>query len=73
MQPVPARARLIGEPERACLALQASQQLIEIRLARPDGADEHGRLGALPLGVRDRDRIFVDVQTHEQRSRLGHG
>ena len=55
------------------LALQASQQLIEVRLARADGADEHGRLGAAAGGVRDGDGILVDVQTDEQWSRLRHG
>ena len=73
IEAVATRPRLVGERERACPALQASQQLIEVRLARTNGADEHGRLGATAGGVRDGDGIFVDVQTHEQRSRLRHG
>ena len=39
-------------------------------LARADRAEIHGRLGALPLGVGDRDRILVDVETDEKRCRL---
>ena len=73
VEAVATRSRFIGERERACLALQASQQLIEVRLARANGADEHGRLGAPAGGVRDGDGIFVDVETDKQWSRLRHG
>jgi hypothetical protein len=53
--------------------VQASQQLIEVRLTRTNGADDHRRLRAAADGVRDGNRIVVDVQTDEQWSRLRHG
>ena len=73
IQPVPARARLVREDQIGGLGLESAHQLGQVRLARADRADKHGRIGALPLGVGDRDRIFVDVETDEKRSRLCHG
>ena len=73
MQPVAARAGLVGEHEVRRLRLQTPNQFVEVRLAGPDGPDEHRRIGALPLRVGHRDRIFVDVETDEKRSRLCHG
>jgi hypothetical protein len=51
--------------------MQSAEQLIEVRLARADRPDKHGRLAAAAGG--DRDRFFVDVQTDKQWSRLRHG
>lgn len=73
MQPVPARAGLVGEHQVRRLALQTPDHLVEIRLARPNRADTHGRVGRLALRVRDGDRIPVGVETDEKRSRLLHG
>src|SRR5207244_4410673 len=70
MQPVTAWAGLVREHEVRRLRLQTPNQFIEIRLSGPDGPDEHGRIGALALRVGHRDRIFVDVETDENRSRL---
>jgi hypothetical protein len=47
-----------------------TQQIVEIRLARPDLAEKHRGIRALPLRVCDRDRIFMNVETDEKRSRL---
>jgi hypothetical protein len=72
MECVAARSGLVGKDQRGRLRLQAPDQFVEVRLARTDRAHKHGRIGALPLGMGDGGRIFVDVQTDEQRSRLGH-
>jgi hypothetical protein len=53
--------------------VQAPQQLIQVRLAAADRPDEHRRGGAVTRRVSHGNRIFVDVQTDEQRSRLAHG
>ncbi len=73
IQAVAARPGFIGKHQRGRLRLEPPDQFVEVRLARADCADVHGRISALPLGVGDRDRIFVDVQTDEQGSRLAHG
>jgi hypothetical protein len=73
MEGVATRPGLVGKHQRRRLRSKPPVQFVEVRLPRTDRAEIHGRLGALPLGVSDRDRIFVDVQTNEQRSRLGHG
>jgi hypothetical protein len=67
MQDVAAGTGLVREDEVRGLPLEAPDRLVEVGLARADRADTHGRIGALPLGMGDRDRILVDVQTDEQR------
>ena len=60
----------------AASALEATlpaADVIYVRLAAPKLAHEDGRRGAAAHRMRHRDRIFVDVQTDEQRSRLAHG
>ena len=61
------------EHQRGRLRVQATNQFVEVGLPGSDGPNEHGRIGALAQGVRDGDRIFVDVETDEKRSRLCHG
>jgi hypothetical protein len=73
MERIAARSGLVGKDQRGRLRLQAPDQFVEVHLARTDRANKHRRIGALPLGMGHRDRIFVDVQTDEQRSRLRHG
>ena len=73
MQDVAAGTGFVGEHQVRCLPLEAPDQLVEVGLARPDRADEHGRVSAVALCMGNRDRILVDVQTDEQRSRLRHG
>jgi hypothetical protein len=60
----------IDEHERGCLALEPVDQLVEVGLARSDGAAEVGRVGAVGLGVGGRDGILVDVQTDAKLSRV---
>lgn len=72
-QPLTARAGFVREHQLGCLRVQATNQFVEVGLPGSDGPDEHGRIGALAQGVRDGDRIFVDVETDEKRSRLCHG
>jgi hypothetical protein len=55
MPPAAARAGFVREHEVGRLGLQASDQFVEVRLACPDGPDEHGWIGAQSLGVRDGD------------------
>jgi hypothetical protein len=73
MQPVAARAGFVGEDELRGLPLQAPDQFVEVRLPRPDRADEHRRIGALSQRVGNGNRILVDVETDEKRSRLCQG
>ena len=73
MQPVVARPGFVCEHQVGRLCPQAADQVVEIGLPRSDRPDKHGRIGARPLGVLDGDRIFVDVETNEKRSRLCHG
>ena len=73
MQAVPTRPGFICKHERGRFRLQPPNQFVEVRLAGPDRADKHGRIGALPLRVRDGNLIFVHVQPDEQRCRLRHG
>ena len=73
MEGVAARSGLVRKHQRRRLRLKPPDQLVKVRLARADLAEEHGRIGALPLSMGDRDRIFVNVQTDKQRSRLRHG
>ena len=62
----------IRDLQRRGFSLEATQQLIDVGLATADFSDEDRRRG-IASGVGHRDRIFVDIQTNEQRSRLGHG
>ena len=73
VEDVPAGAGLVREHQVRRLRLESPDQRVAVRLARPDGADKHRRINAESLRVCDRDRIVVDVQTDEQRSRLAHG
>jgi hypothetical protein len=73
MEGVPARAGLVGEDEIGGLGVEPSDQLVDVGLAGADGADEVGRIGSLPVRVRDGDRILVDVQADEKKRRLFHG
>ena len=70
---VAARAGLVRKHQRGRLRLQPPDQFVEVRLARADRAEKHRRVGALPLRMGDGDRIFMDVETDEKRSRLCHG
>ena len=72
VQPVAARPGLIRDLQSGGFPLQAAQQLIDVGLTTADFSDEHRGRG-ITAGVSDRNRIVVDVQTDEQRSRLGHG
>lgn len=73
IQAVAARPGFIGKHQRRRFRLEPPNQFGEIRLAGADRADIHGRIGALSLGVRDRDGILVDIQTDEEWRRLRHG
>jgi len=70
MEAVPARAGFVREHEMRRFRVTAPHQLRDVRLAGTDRTDKHGRIGALPHRMRHGDRIFVDVQTDEKRSRL---
>ena len=73
MQPVVARPGFVCEHQVGRLCPQAADLVVEIGLPGSYRSDKHGRIGARPLGVLDGDRIFVDVETNEKRSRLCHG
>jgi hypothetical protein len=73
IQAIAARAGLVDEAQRGGLALQATNQLVEVRLARPNLADEHRRIGPVSGRMRDGNRIFVHIQPDGERCRLRHG
>jgi hypothetical protein len=53
--------------------LQPPEKLIEVTLARPDGA-EGDDFGPVLLGsIRHGKRIFVDIKTDVEGARLCHG
>jgi hypothetical protein len=70
MQGVAAWSGLVGKHQLRRLRLQPPDQFVEVRLARADRAKIHRRIGALPQGMGDRDRILMDVETDEKRCRL---
>jgi len=72
LQDVPARTRFVREHQVGCLGLQAPDQLVEVRLARPGRPDEHRRGRVPAVRVCDRDGILVNVETDEKRCRLCH-
>jgi len=65
--------RFIRRHQRGRLGLQSANQLVEVRLACADRAEQHGRIRGLSDGLGDGDRIFVNVQINEKRCRLCHG
>lgn len=67
MQPVAARSRFVREHQPRRLRVQATNQFVEVGLPGSDGPGEDGWIGALAQGVRDGDRIFVDVETDKKR------
>jgi uncharacterized OsmC-like protein len=69
----PAWANFVGEHQKRDLAVKAPNELVDVRLAAPDRSHEHGRIGAVRLGVRDADALLVDVETDEKSSSLAHG
>jgi hypothetical protein len=73
MQDVPRGAGLVRENQGRGLAAKSADELVDIALTGADGAEEVGRIGLTADGVRDRDRVLVDIQTDEKRSRLVHG
>ena len=62
MQSVPGRAGLVREDQRRRLGFESSHHLVDIRLARADGANAHRRVRAVSLRVGEGDRICVDVE-----------
>ena len=50
--------------------MKAADELVDIGLTSPDRAHEVRRIGTMGLGVGDRDRVLVDIQTDVQRGRL---
>jgi len=70
---VTARAGLVGEHQLRRLTSQPPHQLVDVALPGPDLPHEVRWLGRAPRGVGDADRLFVNVQTDKNRSRLWHG
>jgi hypothetical protein len=69
----PAWASFVGEHQKRGLAVEPPNDLFNVGLPAPDRSHEHRRIGAVRLGVRDADKVLVDVQADEKGSRLGHG
>jgi len=70
MQHVPARARLVGEDQLRGLGVEPADELVDVGLTGPDRTHVVGGIVSMSLGVGDRDRVLVNIQTDEKRSRL---
>jgi len=73
MEHIGAGTGFVGEHELRGRGVKPANQLVDVRLSTPDRSHEHGRIGAVRLGVRDADEVLVDVQTDEKSSSLAHG
>jgi hypothetical protein len=56
---------------RSCPA--APSHLIDVGVATANGADKDWWIGSATVGMCDGDRILMNVQPHDQRSRLAPG
>jgi hypothetical protein len=71
--PIPARAGFGDTDQRFALGLQLPDELVEVALARADGAQKD-HFGPVILGhVGDRHRRFVDIHSDRQGGRMGQG
>jgi len=73
MKHVAAGSDFVGKHQLRRQALQPPHQLVQVVLERPDLTNEVRWLDRAAHGVGDADRLFVNIQTDEKRSRLGHG
>ena len=73
MQAMASRPGPVDEPQRRGLPSEPPNQPVDVRLAGPDLPGEHRRIPAATGRMRDRDRIFGDIQPEPERCRLPDG
>src|SRR5262249_41620701 len=73
IEPVATGPRFIDEHQMCGFRLHLTDEVIDVTLACPNGA-QGGDLGAMLLGdIRDGNRLFVDIHSDKECARLGHG
>jgi hypothetical protein len=73
VEPIAAWPGVIDADERWSLGVECSDEVIEVGLSCPDGA-EGGDLSTVVLSdLRDRDGVFMDIEPDVKRARLAHG
>jgi hypothetical protein len=73
IEPIATGAGFIDKDEVLALRQEASNQFVDIALSSANGA-KVGDLGLVFLGhVSHGYRLFMDIQSDEERARLGHG
>jgi hypothetical protein len=73
VEPIATGTRLINKGEVCGLGVHLADQLIDVTLARADGAQKD-HFGPVNLGhIGNRDGLFVDIQSDLKGGRLGHG
>jgi hypothetical protein len=73
VEPIVARASCKDKDEVRAFGLQATDEVVDVTLSRPDVA-EGDDLGVVVLGsISDRDGFFMDIQPDLERARLVHG
>jgi hypothetical protein len=73
VEPIPPRTSFIDEDKLLTFGLQLPDELVDVALARADGAqiDDFGVV-CVSNGC-DRDGFFVDIHSDIKGGRLGHG
>jgi hypothetical protein len=73
VEPIATWPGFIDEDELLSLGLACADQVIDVGWSRPDGA-EGGDLSTVVLrDIRDREGVFMGIETDVKRARLAHG
>jgi hypothetical protein len=73
IEPIPTRAGFIDKDQVLAFRLQLPDELLDIALSTPNGAEEDD-LGGVVLGdIGNCERVFVDIHSDVARARLVHG
>jgi hypothetical protein len=73
VEPIVAWPGFIDDNEMVSLGLACADEVIDVNLSRPDGA-EVGDLSTVVLrDICNRDRVLMDIHADVERARLVHG
>jgi hypothetical protein len=73
VEPIATRAGFINKDEVWAFGLEPADEVINVTLSRPDGA-EGDDLGVVFVGdIGDGDRLFMDIHSDVEHARLVHG
>jgi hypothetical protein len=71
--PIPTRTRFRDQDQMCAVGLQLPDAVVEVVLARANGAEVND-LGVVFVGnVGDRDGLLMNIHSDIERARLGHG